>query len=259
MRLRELPAEAPRPRPVCVVAAAAHLRERARALADALALPLLDASAPVQFLRLISAEDGLALYDPEDGARLQVQFSRADLSRYRAGGVGANPLRRAIGPGRRHVVDATGGLAHDAVHLAALGYRVTAIERNAIVGALVLDGLDRARAAGLLASENPRWISGDTCAILPSLNDSFNTVYLDPMFPPKRKKSAAVRKEMRMLRDLASDSDDIYELFAVARRYSADRVVVKRPLDAPPIAPDRRAEFRGKLIRYDVYAAKPNP
>jgi 16S rRNA (guanine1516-N2)-methyltransferase len=224
-------------------------------LARELALPYCDGGAPAASLQLIHRGAALELHDPTSGARLRVDFSAEDWKRFRAGGSGPNPLRRAIGAGPRDVVDATAGLGRDAVHLAALGYRVTAIEREPVVSALVRDGLARARAQGAIMADNPGWRTGDAGAILPTLDPRPATVYLDPMFPPKRKRSAAVRKEMQLLRELAADATDVAELLAVARACAMDRVVVKRPLAAAPIAAGRRAYYSGRLVRYDVYAS----
>ncbi|HSD97968.1 MAG TPA: class I SAM-dependent methyltransferase, partial [Sulfuricaulis sp.] len=81
-------------------------------------------------------------------------------------------------------------------------------------------------------------------------------IYLDPMFPPKRKKSAAVKKEMRLLRDLVGDDPDAKELLEISRHVALDRVVVKRPDHAPPLAPDPSMSLAGKLVRYDVYLTR---
>jgi 16S rRNA (guanine1516-N2)-methyltransferase len=243
----------PRSRPACVICYDDTARDVAIALARELELPFFDTTPAPNYVRLVHRDDALELHDLIVGAKLRVVFSAAELQRYRAGGRGANLLRRAIGSAGRHVVDATAGLGRDAVHLVALGYRVTAIERNTVVSALACDGLSRARAADLLAADNPRWCTGDARRILPTLAPPPASVYLDPMFPPKRKKSAAVRKEMRLLRALAGDDDDYLELFAAACTCATDRVVVKRPVDAPPIAAGRQAQYNGKLVRYDVY------
>jgi hypothetical protein len=47
-----------------------------------------------------------------------------------------------------------------------------------------------------------------------------DAVYLDPMFPPKRKASALAKKSIRMVRALVGDDDDALELFAAALRSS---------------------------------------
>src|SRR5690606_35409471 len=132
-------------------------------------------------------ESRLELHDVVSGARLCVEHGAAELRRYRAA-CGPDPLRRALGPAPCSVVDATAGLGRDAVRLAALGYRVVAIERQPVVAALACDGLACARSAGLLPADNPIWRTGDARRILPAL-DPAAVIYLDPMFPQKRKKS----------------------------------------------------------------------
>lgn len=239
--------------PVVVMASSPRSRAAALALARSLNLPYVDAQSAAPGLRLIQTDVRLELHDPRSGARLCVEFTQAELRRYRAGGAGGDPFRRAIGHRDRHVVDATAGLGGDAVHLAALGYRVTGIERHAIVSRLTEDGLRRARAEHLL-TDNPHWRTGDARVLLPELDPAPSTVYLDPMFPPKRKKSAAVRKEMHLLRLLIGEQEDGMELLRVARHVATDRVVVKRPIDAAPLARPS-ASYAGKLIRYDVYRA----
>lgn len=235
-----------------VVTSTAVSRATALALAQSLGLVYHD-SPPAEHLHLIPDETGLALYDPDDGARLRVDFTAEELQRYRSGGSGRNPLRRAIGPAPRRVVDATAGLGRDSVHFVMLGYQVDAIERHPIVSALAQDGILRAKASRLLPANNPRWHTGDARLLLPALNAPADTVYIDPMFPAKRKKSAAVRKEMRLLRALVADDQDAAELLTIARACATDRVVVKRPDDAPPLAPNPTASYHGKLVRYDVY------
>ncbi len=222
----------------------------AEALAHRLNLPLGKYSTPPTGMRLIQSEKDLSLHDPTSGARLRVEFTEALLRRFRQG---RDPLRRAIGKTPRDVIDATAGLGGDTVHLVALGYRVTAIERHPIVSALTQDGLSRACAHGLLEADNPRWLVGDARTVVPELVPRAATIYLDPMFPLKRKKSAAVRKEMNLLRQLGIDESGASELVAIARKLVIDRVVVKRPIDAPPLLEDVMATYAGKLVRYDAY------
>lgn len=222
----------------------------AEQLARALSVPF-ELTPTTSALQLLQTPTHIELRDPASGARLRVEYTAAELRRYRPG-ASRDLLRRAIGTHNECVVDATAGLGHDAVHLACLGYRVTAIERNAIVAMLASDGLNRARADGLLAADNPEWRTDDARLLLPMLAPP-QAIYLDPMFPEKRKRSAAVRKEMHLLRALVADDDDALELLAVARACATDRVVVKRPDHAPPLAPQPTASYAGKLVRYDVY------
>lgn len=168
-------------------------------------------------------------------------------------------LFRAVGwhTGARVLVDATAGLAHDAFRLAYGGFEVVAIERSPVLGALIQDGIDRASAVEALrdvTDRRLRLVVGDARHVLPRLASATgpDVVYLDPMFPPKRK-SALVKKDMRVLRAVVGDDDDAGELFAVARRVARRRVVVKRMRHAPPLAPDPTRVIKGKTTRYDVY------
>lgn len=93
----------------------------------------------------------------------------------------------------------------------------------------------------------------DYLAALPAA-DCPDAVYLDPMFP-QRRKSALVKKEMRIARLVAGDDSDAAELLAVARAVARSRVTVKRPVGAPPLAGEPAYAYPGRTIRYDVYRA----
>jgi 16S rRNA (guanine1516-N2)-methyltransferase len=82
-------------------------------------------------------------------------------------------------------------------------------------------------------------------------------VYIDPMFPPKRRGSALPPKAAQMLRELVGHDTDAAELLAAARSIARSRVVVKRPDHAPPLADPVDAQYKGKLVRYDVYVTRP--
>lgn len=156
------------------------------------------------------------------------------------------------------VIDATAGLGDDTWLLASLGCAVTALERSPILAALLSDGLDRARPTAPSIAQRITIIPADAIPWLNNLaaqtpQDNLpHVVYLDPMFPPKRK-SALQPRPLRLLRRLLGDDPDAAELFAAALRAARKRVVVKRPFHAPPLAPDPTSSHTGKTIRYDVY------
>lgn len=164
------------------------------------------------------------------------------------------PLVQAVGRRTRTVVDATAGLGGDTLRLAAMGYRVTAIERTPVIAALLENGFERLR-----PRLNPRivpppvLISGDAISFLGKLPEPPDCVFLDPMFPPKRRESALAARELRLLRELGGDDEDAQALFEAARATGTGRVVVKRPDHAPPLMPEPDHHFAGKLARYDVY------
>ena len=80
-----------------------------------------------------------------------------------------------------------------------------------------------------------------------------DVVYLDPMFP-HRKKSAAVKKEMRLFQQLLGPDEDADALLQPALALALKRVVVKRPAGAPYLADKKpQIEMQGKANRFDIY------
>lgn len=221
--------------------------EPAASLARELDLPLIDSASPDFDLLLAWTGRRLELRDNRDPRVGPVYADFAALLRGTPL-TARQPLARAVGKSARTVVDATAGLAQDSVRLAHYGCEVLAIERHPVVAALVRDALDREGRTTRL-----RFTVGDARTILPTLDPAPDVIYLDPMFPPKRRKSAAVRKELALLRRLAGDDPDALELFEIARRCARQRVVVKRPDHAKPLAPKPTVSYGGKLVRYDVY------
>jgi len=178
-------------------------------------------------------------------------------------------LRRRIAAGRREllpracglhkdasqsILDATAGLGRDGYVLAALGARVTLVERRAELIALLRDAHRRALAADPTGSIARRIdIVQDDAVALMSSGAHWDVVHLDPMYP-HRDKAALPQKEMQFLRELIGSDADADALLAPARRAARRRVVVKRPTDAPYLAGVAPAyQLSGKQARYDVY------
>jgi 16S rRNA (guanine1516-N2)-methyltransferase len=165
-------------------------------------------------------------------------------------------LAQAVGKKTHCIVDATCGWAQDSLALFRMGYQVDCIERSPLMAVLIEDGFQRLaqkdwvrRRAVLL----PSLQVGNAIELLQDLPQPPDCIYLDPMFPPKRKKSALTRKSMAILRDILGDDLDRDELFQAALQVGAKRVVVKCPDDAEPIGGKPNMSFCGKLLRYDVY------
>lgn len=157
------------------------------------------------------------------------------------------------------IIDATAGLCHDAFLLACNGCNVTAIERSAVLHALIVDGIARAREADdklrNILDERLTLLHAEAQTRLENVKeaDRPDVVYLDPMFP-ERTKTALVKKEMRILRGIVGDDEDAGELLEIARKVAIKRVVVKRMKHAPELAPNPTICYRGKTTRFDVYA-----
>lgn len=165
-------------------------------------------------------------------------------------------LAKAIGRRSRTVVDATAGWGQDSLAIFRMGYELLCIERSPVMTELLKDGF--MRLGGLdwmqrLKLKPPRLLVGNAIELLPELELRPDCIYLDPMFPPKRKKSALARKSMALLHELAGDDQDKEHLFEAAFNAASKRVVVKSPDYAEPLGGKPSESLQGKLLRYDVY------
>lgn len=178
--------------------------------------------------------------------------------RVRAGVGRGEPLARAVGlTGSRlpAIVDATAGLGRDAFLLASLGLAVTLIERSPAMHERLAEGLARAAAAGgpaAAAAARMTLLRGDARALLPDLAP--DVVLVDPMHPP-RTKTALVKQEMRLIREVVGADGDALLLMQAAMAAARDRTVLKWPLRAPAMAglPAPHHSLRTKTLRFEVF------
>lgn len=231
-------------------------------LAADLALELTPLRAvPAGALTLVAGRQGLELRPSPTERGLRVDFP-TELGPGNRGHRNRNqPLTRALGRPRGWVLDATTGWGQDAFLLASLGYQVIGLERSRVVYALLEDGYQRAMHepgfANTLGSRL-RFEWSEARSWLERTASSFEVIYLDPMFPPKRKRSALPGKEVQLLRRLVGHDVDAASLAEFARERCEDRLVVKRPTYAEALLPAPMAQYGGKLIRYDVYRRLPS-
>lgn len=214
-------------------------------------------------LVLLQQADSLVLKqldEPKVGA-ISVDFASDALTFRRLHGGGKKEaIAKAVGlkgQDTLHVLDATAGLGRDAFVLASLGCTVDMIERSPVVAALLADGLERATLNQHLSNWLPERMQlhhGVAYQLLANWKGRTpDVVYLDPMFP-HRKKSAAVKKEMRLFQQLLGPDEDANLLLPPALTLAKKRVVVKRPAGAPYLADKKPSiELKGKANRFDVY------
>ncbi|WP_347989980.1 class I SAM-dependent methyltransferase [Methylomonas sp. AM2-LC] len=165
-------------------------------------------------------------------------------------------LAVAVGKKSKTIVDATTGWAQDSLALFRMGYNLTCMERSPVMSALINDGFQRLAQKDWVVNRElqvPTLLSGNAIQLLTHLSFSPDCIYLDPMFPPKRKKSALAKKAMLVLRDILGDDEDREALFAAAWQATGRRVVVKSPDYAEPLGGKPQESYQGKLLRYDVY------
>jgi 16S rRNA (guanine1516-N2)-methyltransferase len=155
----------------------------------------------------------------------------------------------------RTIIDATAGLGYDAFILASLGANVTLIERSEKIHGLLKDGISEAMLYGGEISkivDRMNLLFGDSKDILPSISPE--VVLIDTMYKD-RKKSALVKNNMRLVREVVGSDPDYIDLINVALNCASKRVVIKQPRYAEPLKDIKACSHQilGKTIRYDVY------
>jgi len=236
-------------------------------LARALGVPLLPAGVvPGRearcdiYLSLDAIGPYLQLTGRQAPGPVRCSFDEPGMAHRRRGGHN-ELLGRAIGVGRFprcRVVDCTAGFAGDGFVLADLGARVLLCEQHPLIAAFLDMSLARLRAAaGDWRQEVSRRMSvraGDSRSLPAAQLETMDVLYLDPMFPLERRSAAG--KGMMLLQRLLSQgpSDSGESLLRWALDQRVWRVVVKRPLKAPPLGSVRPSHLlTGRSVRFDVY------
>lgn len=240
----------------------ASRQQYAEKLAAELKLTLMSPSPTVENYRILLAVTPtrleLRLTDPKAPGPVYVDFLKGALHRRLVGsGIRGQLISRAIGlKGHSNptVLDLTAGLGRDAFILADLGCKITMLERNSIIATLLKEGLARAQtAAKWFKSLQLKLIEIEAQSYLSTLKTSYDVIYIDPMYPI-RKKSALAKKEMRVLRQVVGKDEDAPQLLERALNKAKHRVVVKRPRLASKLTDVHPSlSYEGKSSRFDVY------
>ncbi len=198
-------------------------------------------------------DERLALLDSQGGyGEITADWETPDMTRRIRGGR-KQPLSRAAGlhKHRASLLDGCAGLGRDGAVLAALGARVTMIERHPVVYALLEDAWGRSIYKNSIV---PRHAAAQDFLAQQLPGGQPDVVYLDPMYPDNSKKSLPA-KALQALRNLLDDGpEESGELLELALACARRRVVVKRPRRIPPLT-DLKPDFSytGQQTRYDVY------
>jgi 16S rRNA (guanine1516-N2)-methyltransferase len=155
----------------------------------------------------------------------------------------------------RNIIDATAGLGYDSFILASIGAKVTLIERSQKMYELLQNGIDEGMSFGGEIEKiinRMELVFGDSKDILPKLTPE--VIMIDTMYKD-RKKTALVKNNMRLVRDIVGPDSDYIDLLKVALNCATNRVVLKQPKYAEPIKEIRKCSHQilGKTIRYDVF------
>lgn len=262
---------------LAVAATDPYWQPDAEALAERLGLPCL-----TKFNLKFCEYPQLLLCGPK-GVHLQITGKKAPgpvmadfvtgavAHRRKFGGGKGQMIAKAVGikgSTRPSVADVTAGLGRDSFVLATLGCEVQMVERSPIIHCLLESGLklaqndsetaDIAVHMQLQHANSIEWLANVSDVLRPDV------VYVDPMFP-HTDKTAQVKKEMAVFRDVVGEDPDAEALLRAALDCAGYRVVVKRSRKAPEITgPSLEGvvpsfQLLGKSSRYDIYALKKMP
>lgn len=216
-------------------------------------------------LMLVYAEGRLQLIEPGSRQRsVWVDFSAPSLVRRQSGARSAGELLfRAVRMKIKKdysILDLTAGFGTDSFVLAAMGNRVTALERCPAIFELLKDGLQRAGEGGgdsMRIASRIHLLYADAGVFLRNLGErhDYEVIYLDPMYP-QRKRQAESRRQGRLLRELAGDDLDSSEVLSLALARAVEKVVVKRPLRAEILGGRPAYSVKGVAVRFDVYLCR---
>ena len=235
-----------------------------RALSKQTAIPLLSErqSSVALFLTYNNCRLELHVNDQKgpDTLPFYIDFlSGASFYRYKTNRTINQPLAKAVGikPGfRPDICDLTAGFGNDGFVFASMGCNVTLVERSPVIWALLDDGLKRAKLnskTGFLFDDKISLFNADSTSFLSKSANRYSSVYLDPMYPHRRKASLNKLK-MRHLRSIVGDDTDSPELLKIARKHAIKRTVVKRPSSADYLTTETPSYcVKSKKHRYDIY------
>ena len=236
------------------------LIEEAREISRVFDIPYCSMNKKKSRYGLMLTNNRLELKDffDEKSKSIAVNFlSAAEQYRMNFGGGRNQMIAKAVGVNKYEnisVLDVTAGLGSDAFTLACLGCNVTLIERVPAIAALLYDGLRRARQADWFSQLKMNFMYQSSLSYMMKIDRGlFDVIYIDPMFPEK-KKSALPKKEMLVLRDLAGADSDAGALLTLALGRATKRVVVKRSKSAPFLVGQKPDfQYGGASTRFDVY------
>lgn len=196
---------------------------------------------------------------PQHSGPVFIDFNAGKKAHRRQfGGGKGQPLARAIGLNSKYtpsVLDATAGMGSDSFVFASLGCPVMMLERSQPIAQILADGLARGLQDPEISDILNRMtlINQDATVYLLTERPKVDVIYLDPMYPEK-KKNAAPKKEMKLLQTLVGPDLDSNDLLNAARQIATYRVVVKRPKGAPYVGGQKpQAEITSPNTRYDLY------
>ncbi len=201
----------------------------------------------------LSFEDGVLFVCDQNKQKVHVDFLHGKTAFRASRHVSGEHLIKACrfkNQSNIKVLDATCGMGRDSFLLYQSGFQVTATEQNSVIHALLTDGLHRYHAETQIMPFHLFHVKAENLIS----EQSFDVIYLDPMFPEKIK-SAKAKKDMQLFQAIHQNSEDnAEELLENAMKASVKRVVIKRPIKAKLLLSFKPTfQIMGKTCRFDAY------
>lgn len=229
----------------------------------------LDKLEKVSFEPLISKDSKYLFYDGKSlklfhkNKELSIDFNKQEiLNRVNPKAKKCSVVQAVEGRSKNKltILDTTAGLGRDSFTLAARGHKVVAIEKDPYIYLLLLDALRRAKQLDNLntITSNITIINTDSNEYIFDTNEYFDCIYIDPMFPARRK-SAKVKQGMQILHDIAFNDEDSNSnlLKNILQSQKTKKAIVKRPINADFLYNKKpSSQLKGKTNRFDIYSLK---
>ena len=165
-------------------------------------------------------------------------------------------LKKAIGKTKKelNIFDATAGFLSDSMIFLSLGHKVMAVEQSKIIFYLVEDAIKRAQSK-IPFLRNLSFLNGNSLDIFRYSKESFDAIYLDPMYP-KTKKNVKGSGDMRSIRsilkleNILNEENDLCDAFM---QCEYQKIILKRPLKYKKIYSNINYQVKGKTTRFDIF------
>ena len=131
-------------------------------------------------------------------------------------------------------------------------------EREPLIAALLRDALCRASQIHVLADASRRMTltEGDSIEAMRTLKTAVDVIYLDPMFP-KRRKSSLVKKKLQVIQMIEKPCENEALLLDAAKAAGPKKIVIKRPVRGAFMAGEKPTySIHGKTVRFDAVDRK---
>ena len=242
----------------------------AKQCAKELDLPLLEWTSANKVMLMVTA-NRISLIDTADSSfPVDCGWGDARLQSRCQKSIKQDSLARACGLDinrQLSIVDGTGGFGRDAWLLAAWGAQVKIVEKNKMMFWLLQQSWHKEQQED--AAIGRRLSVHETNCVdffRQTKDQSYDVVYLDPMFPTQRRKKIKSNKRMTLLQMIFSDDvtteESTKQLLQAALKVARYRVVLKKPRAftvIPTTAMDVTCslyQLMGSSNRFDIYTKR---